>query len=74
MDLGFENSFTLGTLWWGFFFSVFGLYFLKEGRKKANFPLIFTGLAMLTYPYFFTNVWATLGIGLGLGFLGWFFW
>jgi hypothetical protein len=50
----------------GFVFGIIGLWLLKEAKKQANFPLLFTALALILYPYFIDNPWLAWGLGIGL--------
>jgi len=54
------------VLLWVVLFSSVGLGFFMYGRKqKAVVPLV-CGLALMIYPYFFSNIIAVIAIGVGL--------
>ncbi len=54
------------TLVWGMVFGAIGLGFFTYGkRQRAGVPL-FVGLALFVVPYFVTNVFALVGIGVVL--------
>lgn len=53
-------------LLWGLLFSSAGLGFFLYGRKqRAVVPLI-CGLTLMIYPYFVSNTYVLVGIGVGL--------
>lgn len=61
-------DFSIANLIPGFIFGVFGLYVFQQGRKKVSYTLVFTGLALMIYPYFVENAWLNWAIGGGLLF------
>jgi cytochrome c-type biogenesis protein CcmH/NrfF len=63
-------NFSLSALAAGFIFGVFGLYFIKQGKRNADIPPILVGVALLVYPYFVENVFLLWGIGVALLVLG----
>ena len=65
MDLS-SFDFSPSSLIAGFVFGVFGLYLFRWGKKDANFSHLFTGLALMIYPYFVSGVFLTWGIGFSL--------
>lgn len=53
-------------LLWGLVFGSFGLGFFIYGKKqKAVVPLV-CGIGLMVYPYFITNTYLLVGIGLAL--------
>jgi len=59
------------SLYWGIFFSAFGLGYFVYGRKqKAVVPLA-CGLALMVYPYFVTHAIALPAIGFALIAIPW---
>jgi hypothetical protein len=56
-------DFSVSSLVAGFIFGVFGIYIFNFGRKQQRASLIVTGLAMMVYPYFISNVYLVWGIG-----------
>ncbi len=53
-------------LLWGLLFGSIGLGFFIYGRKqRAPIPLL-CGIALMVYPYFFSNSWVLVGIGVVL--------
>jgi len=52
------------------FGSVGFAYFVYGKRQQAPFPLI-TGLALCIFPYFVSNTYLMIGLGLGLSALPW---
>ncbi len=54
------------TLLWGLLFSSIGLGLFLYGRKQgAAVPLV-CGLALIIYPYFVSNAYLLVGIGVAL--------
>ena len=49
-----------------FVFGVIGMWMLSQGRKKANYEIIFISLALMVYPYFINGRIMNWAIGLGL--------
>lgn len=61
----FETDST-AVLLWGLLFGSIGFGFLIYGKKqKAVVPLI-TGIVLCVVPYFITNVYALVGVGVVL--------
>jgi predicted membrane protein len=57
------------TLLWGLLFSSIGLGLFIYGRKQgAAVPLV-CGLALIIYPYFVSNTYLLVGIGIALAAL-----
>ncbi|HHH43449.1 MAG TPA: hypothetical protein ENK49_04855 [Gammaproteobacteria bacterium] len=57
---------------WGIIFGAIGVGFFVYGkRQKAIVPLV-TGIALLVFPYFVSNLYALLLVGAGLLALPWF--
>lgn len=65
-------NFSLSALIAGFVFGVFGVYFIKDGKRQALVSLVLVGLALLVYPYFIENIYLIWGIGVAL--LAYGFW
>lgn len=54
------------NLLWGMLFSAIGAGFLMYAhRQKAPVPLV-AGLALVTYPYFVSNTWVLVLVGVAL--------
>jgi hypothetical protein len=47
----------MSSLFAGFFFGVFGVYFIKRGKDLGNIPKILVGLAMVAFTYFVPSPW-----------------
>lgn len=65
-DLGY-------TLLLGLIFSTIGLGAFGYGKKLDLWQPRAIGVALMVYPYLVYNVWAVLGIGIGLLVLLWFY-
>jgi hypothetical protein len=57
-------GFVFGTIGWGAF---------SYGRRLDLWQPRAIGVALMVYPYLFTNNWALWGIGVGLMVLLWFY-
>lgn len=57
---------------WGLLFGAVGLAFLTYGKQqKALIPLL-SGIGLLVFPYFVSNLFMLVGIGGVLAALPWF--
>jgi hypothetical protein len=56
----------------GLLFGAIGWVALSYGRKMQLWKPISIGLALMIYPYFFTNHWLMWGVGLALVVTLWF--
>jgi len=60
-------------LFWGLLFSSIGLGFFLYGKKqRAGVPLV-CGLTLMVYPYFVSNTFLLVGIGVVLIAIPYFF-
>ncbi len=48
----------------GIIMSAFGLGYFVYGKKSDDLLFLFTGIALMIYPYFFQNVMAIVIIGV----------
>jgi hypothetical protein len=48
-----------------------GFVLVAYGKKQDRWPHLVTGLALMVYPYFATNVSALVGIGVAIGAALW---
>ena len=55
--------FTLPNLIGGFLFSAIGFVAFIYGKKMTLWRPMVLGVALMIYPYFFTNTWLLYGIG-----------
>ena len=60
---GAVSGFTMWGIIASVVFSVAGMVYLKIGRKESDFFTIFTGLALLGFPYFVTKTLYIVLIG-----------
>jgi hypothetical protein len=51
---------------WGVIFGIFGLGFFSYGKKQQAIVPLFTGIALFIFPYFVSNLYLLVGIGIGL--------
>ncbi|MDH3326390.1 MAG: hypothetical protein OEM38_06710 [Gammaproteobacteria bacterium] len=60
------NADDLSVLIWGVFFGIVGYGYYSYGRKqKATVPL-FTGISLFIFPYFISNVYILVTVGVVL--------
>lgn len=53
-------------LMWSIFFGAFGMgYFIYGKRQRSPVPFV-SGIALMVYPYFISNVYLLVLIGVGL--------
>lgn len=55
---------TAGSLFINLFVSSIGFAFFIYGKKQSRFPQLVGGIALMAYPYFITDVWIMLGVGV----------
>ncbi len=67
-------DFSFSSLMAGFVFGVFGFWFLKEGKRKEEWRILFIGAGLIIYPYFITNDFILWGLGAILCYFGYKFW
>ena len=59
-------------LLWGVVFSAIGFgYFLYGRKQRAPVPLV-CGIVLMVYPYFVTNTWVFVGMGVVLSAVPYF--
>lgn len=61
------------TLLWGMLFGSIGVGFFMYGRKQKMVVPLISGIALMVFPYFFSNAWALVVIGVMLIALPYFF-
>jgi len=66
-------NFNAYTILAGIIFGTIGMGALNYGRKLELWQPIVIGLTLMIYPYFFSNVWLTWGIGCILCVVLWFY-
>jgi hypothetical protein len=55
-------------------FGIIGMWMFAKGKKKLNYTLIFTALALMFYPYFTKGPLQDWGVGIGLCLLAYYYW
>lgn len=50
----------------GIMFGIVGMYAFNQGRKERNYKPLVIGVALMGYPYFVSNTWLVLLIGIAL--------
>ncbi len=61
------------NLFFSFLFSSIGFGFFLYGKKQSRMVPLVCGIALFIYPYFISNRWLLVGIGLGLSLIPYFF-
>jgi predicted membrane protein len=59
-------------LFWGLFFSSIGFGFFLYGRKQKSIVPLMTGLALLVFPFFVTDIYVLIITGIVLVVLPYF--
>jgi len=59
-------------LLWGVLFGAIGLGFIAYGKKQKAIVPLFSGIALLTFPYFVSNTYMLVTIGVALVALPYF--
>ncbi len=59
-------------LMWSVLFGGIGLGFFMYGKKQKEVVALLAGIALMVFPYFVTNTYALVGIGLTLIMLPFF--
>ena len=57
---------TQSILLWGLLFGSIGLGYFIYGRRQENMIPKYCGIGLMVYPYFVSNVYLLLGVGLVL--------
>ena len=52
------------SLFIGMFAGAIGMGYFVYGKKQSKPVPLVTGLALMIYPWFFTNIWLLLAVGL----------
>ena len=59
-----------GFNWWnivaGFIFGIVGWYAIVHGNKEKKYRPMVIGLALMIYPYFVSNTFLSISIGIAL--------
>jgi len=64
--------FNVTTLMWGMAFGIIGFAYFIYGKKQAAVVPLVCGLALMVFPYFVTNVYVLVGVGVLLMVLPYF--
>jgi predicted membrane protein len=54
------------SLFWGMVFGAIGVGFFVYGKKQAAFVPLLCGLALMIFPYFVSNTYVLVAIGIVL--------
>ncbi|MDB6162784.1 MAG: hypothetical protein JWL98_216 [Xanthomonadaceae bacterium] len=51
------------TLMWGVIFGAIGMGFFVYGKRQGAMIPLLCGIALMVFPYFVSNAWATVVVG-----------
>ena len=71
--LGMGFHFSTSQIIASLFFGVIGWYVFLHGKKKVNYPVLFSGVAMMVYPMFTNGPLQDWGIGFLLCGVAYYF-
>ncbi len=71
LDFGFH--FTASQIAASLLFSIIGFYVFRAGKKALNYPVIFSGVALMAYPMFTSGPLQDWGVGVVLCALAYHF-
>jgi predicted membrane protein len=54
------------SLFWGMIFSAIGVGFVVYGKKQAAFVPLLCGLALMIFPFFVSNTYVLVAVGIVL--------
>jgi hypothetical protein len=57
---------TTSVIMASFIFGSIGMAFIVYGRKQLNLVAIGAGIGLCVFPYFMTNLWMMIAIGVAL--------
>jgi hypothetical protein len=60
------SDFSIGGLFLSFAWGVFGVYLIKEARRKGHPIFGVIGIVLIVFPYFISDVLYSLVLGVGL--------
>lgn len=63
---------SMSTILWGLLFGSIGLGFFLYGKKQQAIVPLFCGLALMVFPYFVSNAFLLVAIGVALTALPYF--
>jgi len=72
--MGAGLNITASGLFAGIIFGGIGLWLFREGKRHVNYGVLFTGIAMMVYPYFTHTPLGDWGVGIALCFLARYLW
>lgn len=51
---------------WGFIIGMIGMGYFIYGKKVSNFYVLISGIVMMIYPYFVSNIFVSIAVGIDL--------
>jgi hypothetical protein len=64
--------FNTSTLMWGMIFGSIGLGFFIYGKKQRAVVPLLSGMALMVFPYFVSNIYVLIAVGIVLMALPYF--
>ncbi len=61
------------TLLWGLLYGSIGLGYFVYGKRQQRVAALLSGIGLMVFPYFVSNVWLSMVIGVALMALPYFF-
>jgi len=60
------------TLFFSFLFGTFGVGYFLYGKKQSKLVPLICGIVLMIFPYFVSNRFAIVGIGIGIMLVAYF--
>jgi hypothetical protein len=54
------------TLLWGILYGSIGMGYFVYGKKQQRVGALLSGVGLMVFPYFVSNVWLSIVIGIAL--------
>ena len=51
---------------WGFIIGMIGMGYFIYGKEVSNFYVLISGIVMMIYPYFVSNIFVSIAVGIAL--------
>ena len=51
---------------WGFIIGMIGIVYFICRKKVSNFYVLISGIVMMIYPYFVSNIFVSIAVGIAL--------
>ena len=61
------------TLLWGLLYGSIGMGYFVYGKRQQRVVALLSGIGLIIFPYFVSNIWLSIAIGVALMALPYFF-